>query len=185
MKAKDREEQSLGSFIGELVLYIVLIILITNLFSDHVLQRTIVEGWSMENSLYEGDNLFVEKLSYRYGEINRFDIIAFYPNGKGTEDYYIKRVIGLPGEHVQIDNDQIYINGILLEEDYGKTDSMGHSGIASEGIDLPDNEYFVLGDNRLESLDSRYEEIGLVEYNEIEGKAFVRIWPLNKIGTID
>lgn len=181
----NKENQSFGSFIVDLVKYIILISLITNLITSNVMQRTIVSGWSMEDTLHEGDNILIEKLTYRTGNLDRFDIISFYPRGKDNEEYYIKRIIGLPGEYVQIINDEIYIDGSLIEEDYGKTDIIGYSGIAGKGIQLDEDEYFVMGDYRAESYDSRYEEIGPIQVDNIEGKAILRIWPLNKIGTID
>ncbi|NLJ90947.1 MAG: signal peptidase I [Clostridiales bacterium] len=189
MKKEEKEhidkEQSSLSFIIELIIYFVLIIIITNFITSHVVQRTIVEGWSMENTLYDGDNIIVEKVSHRLGRLERFDIIAFYPNGKDTKDYYIKRIIGLPGEHVRITDNKIYIDSVPLEEDYGKTDILGYEGIAEEGIVLSEDEYFVLGDNRTDSYDSRYEEVGPVKFDKIEGKAVLRIWPLNDFGTLD
>lgn len=184
-KENDNKDQSSLSFIIEQITYIAIIIIATNLLTSHVIQRTIVEGWSMEDTLYDGDNLIIEKVSHRFGSLERFDIIAFYPNGKDTEDYYIKRIIGLPGEHVKISNSKIYINSIPLDEDFGKTDIFGYEGIADEGIVLGEDEYFVLGDNRTESYDSRYEEIGPVEFDKIEGKAILRIWPISKFGTLE
>lgn len=181
----EHESMSLRSFLIDLIKYIVLIIVITNLLTSYVMQRTIVSGWSMEDTLSEGDNLIVEKVSYNFDNLDRFDIVAFYPNGKGSKEYYIKRIIGLPGEHVQIIDDEIYINGTILEEDYGNTDYIGYEGIAAEGIKLEEDEYFLLGDNRTESYDSRYRQIGAVQLDKIEGKAIFRIWPLNKFGTLD
>ena len=138
----------------------------------------------MEENLYDGDNLIVEKISHHFNVLERFDIVAFYPNGKKNDEYYIKRIIGLPGEHIQILKDEIYINGILLEEDYGKLDLIGYAGIAKDGIILQEEEYFLMGDNRIESYDSRYEALGPIHVGKIEGKAIFRIWPLNKFGPL-
>ena len=111
-------------------------------------QRTEVEGASMENTLHNGDNLIVDKLSYRFHDPERFDII-FFPFQFQDNTYYIKRIIGLPGETVQImDDGSIYINGEKLEENYGmeviKPETIGR---AAEPIELGDDEYFVMGDN--------------------------------------
>ncbi len=184
-KDKDQEESSLFAILIDITKYLIIIIIATNLLTSFVIQRTIVSGWSMEDTLYEGDNLLVEKVSYKFSDLERFDIIAFYPYGKNEEEYYIKRIIALPGEHIKIMNDDIYIDGKLLEEDYGKTDLMGYLGIAEDGIQLGEGEYFVLGDNREESFDSRYVKVGPIKFDEIEGKALIRIWPLDKFGILD
>ena len=99
-------------------------------------------------------------------------------------EYYVKRVIGLPGETVQIIGEEIYINGELLKEDYGK-EPITNPGRAAEPITLGEDEYFVLGDNREVSLDSRYTQVGNVKRENIGGKAILRIWPLNQFGIPD
>ena len=144
-------------------------------------QRTEVEGASMENTLHNGDNLIVDKLSYRFRDPERFDIIVF-PFQYQANTYYIKRIIGLPGETVQIKGSTIYIDGKPLKENYGK-DPIDYAGIAEKPIKLGDDEYFVLGDNREISRDSRYEEVGKVKRKNIEGRAVLRIYPFNKFGT--
>ena len=146
------------------------------------IQRTIVDGKSMMNTLKDGENLLAEKVSYRFGEPKRFDVIVFYPYGRDNDAYYIKRVIGLPGETVQIKGSTIYIDGKPLKENYGK-DPIDYAGIAEKPIKLGDDEYFVLGDNREISRDSRYEEVGKVKRKNIEGRAVLRIYPFNKFGT--
>ncbi len=169
----------------EILIYAIIILIATKLITSYILQRNIVDGLSMDDTLIDGESLIVEKISYRFDKLDRFDIIAFYPNGKDNKEYYIKRIIGLPGEFVQMSADDIYINGELIEEDYGSTSDNGYLGLAVEGIELKEDEYFVLGDNRQVSLDSRYEEVGAIEIDKIEGKAIFRIWPLNRFGTID
>ncbi len=195
----------------------------------------------MMDTLKNGENLLVEKVSYHFTDPGRFDVIVFYPHGRDSSDYYIKRVIGLPGETVEIDGEDIYIDGEVLEEDYGKTDitfpgiaedpvvlgddeyfvlgdnrgiskdsrSFGavkkeniyindekieenfgkdpimDPGIAEEPIKLGDDEFFVLGDNRTVSEDSRYEEVGPVKRENIEGRAILRIYPLSEFGTFE
>lgn len=169
----------------EILIYAIIILIATKLITSYILQRNIVDGLSMDDTLIDGESLIVEKISYRFDKLDRFDIIAFYPNGKDNKEYYIKRIIGLPGEFVQMSANDIYINGELIEEDYGSTSDNGYLGLAVEGIELKEDEYFVLGDNRQVSLDSRYEEVGAIEIDKIEGKAIFRIWPLNRFGTID
>jgi signal peptidase I len=163
------------------VLYIGCIIVLTYVILHYVGQRTVVSGPSMNDTLQDGDNLIVDKLSYRFGDVDRFDIIVF--EFQGSDTYYIKRVIGLPNETVQIVGDNIYINGELLEENYGK-EPMESAGIAAEPITLGDDEYFVLGDNRNDSTDSRTIEVGKVPRDYIVGRAFVRIWPFSTFGLL-
>lgn len=104
---------------------------------------------------------------------NRFDVIVFKPNGNKKEHYYVKRVIGLPGETIQIINGQIYIDGGLLKEDSGGG-LIEDPGIAAEPYKIGDEEYFVLGDNRNYSEDSRHADIGTIKFDNIEGKAWLR-----------
>ena len=148
-------------------------------------QRTEVEGASMENTLHNGDNLIVDKLSYRFHDPARFDIIVF-PFQFQDNTYYIKRIIGLPGETVQImDDGSIYINGEKLEENYGmeviKPETIGR---AAEPIELGDDEYFVMGDNRNNSSDSRTDMVGNIKRENIIGKAWLRIWPVSDFGIL-
>ena len=148
-------------------------------------QRTEVEGASMENTLHNGDNLIVDKLSYRFHDPERFDIIVF-PFQFQDNTYYIKRIIGLPGETVQImDDGSIYINGEKLEENYGmeviKPETIGR---AAEPIELGDDEYFVMGDNRNNSSDSRKDMVGNIKRENIIGKAWLRIWPVSDFGIL-
>lgn len=148
-------------------------------------QRTEVEGASMENTLHNGDNLIVDKLSYRFHDPERFDIIVF-PFQFQDNTYYIKRIIGLPGETVQImDDGSIYINGEKLEENYGmeviKPETIGR---AAEPIELGDDEYFVMGDNRNNSSDGRTDMVGNIKRENIIGKAWLRIWPVSDFGVL-
>ena len=149
-------------------------------------QRTEVEGASMENTLHNGDNLIVDKLSYRFHDPERFDIIVF-PFQFQDNTYYIKRIIGLPGETVQImDDGSIYINGEKLEQNYGmeviKPETIGR---AAEPIELGDDEYFVMGDNRNDSKDSRYWTNTFVTKDEILGKAIFRYWPISEFKILE
>ncbi len=161
-------------------LYLLVVLLITYLIILYVGQRTEVSGTSMEPTLNDGDNLIVDKISYRFKEPERFDIIVF-PFQYQKDTYYIKRIIGLPGETVQIDEDgNIYINGEILEESYGReVIDADKLGIAAEPITLGEDEYFVLGDNRNHSSDSRIREVGNIKKDQIVGKAWARIWPIS------
>ena len=146
-------------------------------------QRTSVSGSSMEPTLSNNDQLILDKISYRFSEPQRFDIIVF-PFQYAEKTFYVKRIIGLPGETVQIDlQGNIYINGQILNEDYGK-ETINFAGLAVEPITLGDDEYFVMGDNRNNSSDSRDPSVGNIRRSNIIGKAWVRIWPLNKFGVL-
>ena len=174
------------------ILYVALFFACAFIIPNYVVQRAKVSGPSMMNTLKDNENLLVSKISYKIHDPERFDIVVFYPY-KGRKEYendkqmqkehYVKRIIGLPGETVQIIGTDIYINGKILEEHYGK-DPITRAGIAENPITLGKDEYFVMGDNREVSFDSRYEEVGPVHKEAIDGKAFLRIWPLKKFGTV-
>lgn len=165
-----KEEKT--SVFKELVKFIFqLIILIAAVwaFLTFVAQRTIVDGSSMESTYHDGENLIVNKLAYRLGDPERFDVVVFEPY-EDESVYYIKRVIGLPGETVRIDEaGNIYINGEILDEHYGKEPIMIR-GLAENEITLGADEYFVMGDNRNNSLDSRFEDVGNVSRDQITGR---------------
>ncbi len=165
------------------VAYILVVLAATYLLVTFVGQRTGVSGSSMEPTLSDGDNLIVDKISYRFHEPQRFDIIVFpFLYEKGT--YYIKRIIGLPGETVYIDeNGVIYIDGKVLEENYGR-ETILSAGRAAQPVQLGEDEYFVMGDNRNNSSDSRDPSVGNIKRDNIIGKAWVRIWPLSKFGKL-
>ena len=170
-----------------MILYFAGVILLTWFVITFIGQRTLVSGDSMETTLSDGDNLIVDKISYRFKEPERFDIIVFpFHYDYSKETYYIKRIIGLPGETVQIDEDgTIYINGKALKESYGnRVIEADRRGVAAESVTLGDDEYFVLGDNRNNSSDSRMEMVGNMKRTEIIGRAWVRIWPISKLGVL-
>ena len=163
---------------------IVIIVGLVFLVTHYVGQRTRVEGHSMEPTLSDGDNLIVDKISYRFRDPERFDIIIF-PYQWEENTYYIKRIIGMPGETIWIDESgNIYIDGEILEEDYG-LETILNPGLAAEPITLADDEYFVMGDNRNNSTDSRYAEVGLIHREDVIGRAWLRIYPFDRISFIE
>lgn len=183
-KKEDPDTLSKGmSEVISLMLYIAVALVITFLLIKYVGQRTVVDGQSMEPTLYNNDNLIVDKISYRFKDPERFDIIVF-PYQYKDDTYYIKRIIGLPGETVQIDTEgNIYIDGEILEESYGK-EIIKDPVLAAQPITLGDDEYFVLGDNRNHSGDSRFADVGNVKRSQIIGRAFFRMWPISSMGLI-
>lgn len=182
---KGKSKSMIREIIGTLV-YVAIICLAVFCILRFVGQRTVVNGHSMDNTLANGENLIMDKLSYHFSDPKRFDIVIFPGPEEGDEHpYYIKRVIGLPGETVQIVDGKVYINGEELTDDvYGITDYIEYPGLAEEPLTLGEDEYFCLGDNRPISFDSRYEEVGPVHRSEIIGKVWIRIWPLSKFGTV-
>ncbi|NBJ91510.1 signal peptidase I [bacterium 1xD42-62] len=164
-------------------LYLLFVLVATFLVVTYVGQRTKVSGASMEPTLHDGDNLIVDKISYRFEEPKRYDIIVF-PFRYEEKTFYIKRIIGLPGETVYIDEyGIIYIDGNILTESYGK-EIIADPGRAYEPITLGEDEYFVMGDNRNNSSDSRDPVVGNIHRDELVGKAWMRIWPFGKFGFI-
>lgn len=167
----------------ELLVYFLIILVVVGFIYTFVGQQVEVSGQSMENTLQDKNHLILEKVSYRFGDPKRFDIIVFTPYKNNKSLYYIKRIIGLPGETVEIKGSDIYINGKVLKEHYGKEPILD-GGTAKNAITLGKDEYFVLGDNRNNSKDSRFEEVGLVKRSAIKGRTWIRIWPPNKIGIL-
>ena len=165
------------------ILYILVIIGLTWMIVTFVGQRTRVSGQSMETTLQDGDNLIVDKISYRLHDPSRYDIIVF-PYKYEENTFYIKRIIGLPGEIVQVKDGYTYINGKKLTSDIYGREVMDEPGIAEEPIKLGSDEYFVLGDNRNHSQDSRDPYVGVLKRSDLLGRAFIRIYPLNKFGVI-
>ena len=158
------------------IFYIIVILVLTYVIITYVGQRTSVSGSSMETTLSDGDQLLVDKLSYRFQDPKRFDIIVF-PYQYEENTYYIKRIIGLPGETVQV------VDGMIKE---GREIAAIHPNmvVTSQQITLGEDEYFVLGDNRNHSQDSRDPSVGEVKKDTIMGKAWVRIYPFDKMGVI-
>ena len=162
----------------EIILYFALVACITFLIIHFVGQRTVVNGVSMQPTLSDGDNLIVDKLSYRFHDPDRFDIIVF-PQEDGR--YFIKRIIGLPGETIQIKDGQILIDGETYQEN-GEFPGIENAGVAETKVALDSGEYFVLGDNRNNSEDSRYADIGMVKKRYIAGKIWFTCAPFEKLG---
>lgn len=160
------------------IIYILTVICVTYLIVTYVGQRTKVSGPSMEATLQNGDNLIVDKISYRFREPERFEIIVF-PYQYAEDTFYIKRIIGMPGETLQIIDGYVYIDGELLEEDvYGKeVIEQTKMGIADEPVVLGEDEYFVMGDNRNHSSDSRDPSVGVLKRDQLVGRAWLRIYP--------
>lgn len=169
----------------EVACYIVFAVLFITLVPKYVMGRVSVDGNSMNRTLYDGDQLIGEKISVRHKRLKRFDIIYFHPRGNTKIEPYIKRIVGMPGEKVEIVEGIIYINDRPLSENYAAEKEFRAKGDMEGPIILGEDEYFVMGDNRNHSTDSRFLTVGPVKYEDIEGRAVFRIWPLRYFGKID
>lgn len=183
---KEKRQITFGEIIKELLVYafcIVIALVLSIVIVKFVGQKTEVSGDSMNDTLVNGQQLIIDKLSYRFDAPKRYDVVVFPENEKSN---YVKRIIGMPGETVSIEEGYIYINGELLADDiYGKEPvSKDKYYRLSEPVTLGDDEYFVLGDNRNNSTDSRDVSVGNISRERIIGKVVFRIWPLNKMGTV-
>lgn len=175
-KAKAEKEVNIVKDLLFLCMYIIIVIGICWAVLTFVGQRTEVSGESMSNTLHSGDTLWIDKLEYEFGSPKRYDVVVF-PYGDDEDTFYIKRIIGLPGETVYIDEDgNIFIDDELLESDvYGReTIASDKRGAAADEITLGDDEYFVLGDNRNNSRDSRVADVGNIHKKDIIGRAVFR-----------
>lgn len=145
--------------------------------------RTNVVGQAMEQTLEDNDEILVNKFAYIVSKPKSGDVVVFLPNGNKKSHYYIRRVVAVPGDTVQIKDGALYVNDELYKE---STDvaSMEDAGIASDPVKLGKDEYFVLGDNRNNSEDSRYANIGNVKKEYIIGKAWFRFSGFGDFGTI-
>lgn len=171
------------SFIFELVKVVVISLAIIIPVRYFLIQPFYVKGASMEPNFHDHEYLIIDEISYRFDEPERGDIVVFrYP--KNPQEYFIKRVIGLPGETVEIKDGEVIIyndqfqDGAVLDEAYLSSDVKTYGGYIKDAVVLKDDEYFVLGDNRNSSKDSR--SFGSVNKSFITGRVMLRGWPFNK-----
>lgn len=175
--AKESIFSNIWSTLGSLVLIVLLAYGMSSFITNYCVWHTQVDGISMEPALENGDRLLVDKMSYHFREPERFDIVVF---PQKIDVYYVKRIIGLPGETVQIKEGKIYINDVMLVENYGK-EGMDESYTMELPVTLGTDQYFVLGDNRNHSMDSRDPLVGTVSKNYIIGKAWIILYPKDRM----
>ena len=166
-------------WIADVAVVLVLAIFVV-LFFCH---RVTVTGQSMETTLKASDVVLVNRVEYHFHEPQRFDVIVFEKENNRAVKEYVKRVIGLPGETVQIIDEIVYIDGQPLQGEAG-LEHVTLAGLASQPIVLGSDEYFVLGDNRESSEDSRFSNIGNVKRGEIHGSVWLRVSPFQRFGKI-
>lgn len=164
--------------IKELLPYVIIIGVVI-LIRTFIITPVIVSGDSMKPNLHDGELLLERKIGYNGSSIKRFDIVVI----KEDKDEIIKRIIGLPGEHISYKNNKLYVNDELVKEtfDFRDTKDFNLEEICTCSS-IPKGKYLVLGDNRPVSKDSRI--IGLIDEKDILGKAVYRIWPISKFGSI-
>lgn len=167
------------SWVGE----IAIVVLFALVLMHFVGYRADVVGQSMLGTLEEGDEVLVNRFVYKLTQPGANDVIVFLPNGNKKSHLYVKRVIGVPGDRVQIKNGVVYVNGEMFDEIIDAA-AIEHPELAEEEIEVGEDEYFVLGDNRNNSEDSRYANIGNVKKEYIVGKAWFVIAPLKNIGFV-
>ncbi len=157
-----------------MIFYCFAAVLLAFVFVFSVGMKVAVIGVSMEPGLFNGQELLVNRLVYRLSSPQRGDVVVFLPNGNENSSYYVKRVVGLPGETIQIIDGYVYIDGRFYAEDESY-DKIADAGIAESPLKLGEKEYFVLGDNRNNSEDSRSGNIGAVHEDTIAGKAWFHL----------
>lgn len=163
------------------VVVIAVALLVAFVVRTYVLAHFVVDGSSMESTLHNGDRVFVNKIGYRFHDPRRGDVVVLH-DGKSSRDRdLIKRVVALPGETISMVDCEVRINGVVLDEPYldeeHRTPGGCGAGIPEQVV--PEGAVFVLGDNRDDSADSRSRDIGVIDHDEIVGRAFVVFWPLS------
>ena len=173
------EENKTKRIIKDIISY-ALIIVVVVLIRIFIFDPVRVDGTSMDNTLKDGQVLILNKIKYKKSDIQRYDIVVI----KFENKRIIKRVIGLPNEVIEIKNNKVYADGVELDNSFTSSESEDFKMSEIGKVKVPGDSYFVLGDNRAVSNDSRDPLVGTIRKEIIEGKASFRIWPLNKFGSI-
>ncbi len=176
---KQETQKEIISWVKTILLAVVLALILRTF----VFRTAYAMSVSMEPTLHQGQILIISRLNYLVGSPQRGDIVVINNKQDKLEHLnLIKRVIGLPGETVEIKNNKVYINGKVLDPDYttAPTPDFGFSKTT-----IPSGQYMVMGDNRPNSRDSRFESVGFIDRNYLDGKAVFRVWPLKTFGTLE
>ena len=186
-KLRERQEfdrRKFTKFLGQWILSLFIVIVVGYSLVTFGGQSVKVIGQSMAPVLQDGDTVIINKFIYTVGDVNRYDIVAFKLRDEEDSYYNIKRVIGLPGETIKIEGGHVFIDGKSLD-DMPFDELIMTAGIATDGITLGNNEYFVIGDNVNNSDDSRFVNIGCVEESEVAGKVIYTLFPSKNRGKIE
>lgn len=175
----DKKESSLGSEIKDWVISIAIAVVLALFIRHFVVELYLVDGPSMRPTLQNQERLVVNKFIYNLHDPERGDILVFqYPKDPSRD--FIKRVIAIPGDTIEIKDGHIYVNGELKNEPYILSTTRGDYPLAT----VPEGHIFVMGDNRNNSEDSRFADVGMVPFDLIKGKAILIFWPLDKLRTL-
>ncbi|MDP4145343.1 MAG: signal peptidase I [Bacillota bacterium] len=178
IKQQETNKESFAKKVGQYITTILLAVVLALGFRTYVFARVTVSGQSMQDTLHNNDSLFIEKVSAETHNIKRGQIIVF--DSKTMNDSnFIKRVIGVEGDIVEIKDGKVYLNGKVLQEDYLSPGTVTETNSPTTRVVVPKNHVFVLGDNRGNSMDSR--TLGPIDINNIVGHAVLRVYPLKNI----
>ncbi|MDO5292086.1 MAG: signal peptidase I [bacterium] len=181
MDEEEEEKTTLLGVIGQILACLLVAIVLVYGITTFVVTYSRVNGGSMEITLHDGNVVAINRFTYRFHDPEQFDVIVFKND---TDINLVKRIIALPGQTIQIVDGKIYVDGEVINENYG-TEDMSYAGNAAEPITLGVDEYFVLGDNRNNSTDSRSSYVGLVRKKDIIGKVSARLYPFSQFGGIE
>ena len=169
--------------IAEWIVSILLGILLFLVVRNFLFRLAHVEGNSMEPTLLHGDMVILNRFSYLFSDPRLGDIVAF-PYPQDPSEYYIKRIVAVPGDTVDLRNGTFYVNGSPLDDDFSY-DLILARGDVDFPITIEEGRYFVLGDNRNGSVDSRFQSVGTIQSSEMVGRVAIRLWPIGRFGQVD
>ncbi|MGI6091456.1 MAG: signal peptidase I [Veillonellaceae bacterium] len=173
------KSSSLGEEVKDWIVSILIAVVLAFFIRHYIVELYMVEGPSMRPTLQNGERLVVNKFIYRFNKPTKGEIIVFrYPRDPSRD--FIKRVIAEPGDTIEIKDGRVFVNGQLLNEPYILDKTRGSYNLAT----VPDGHIFVMGDNRNNSEDSRYRDVGFVSYDLVKGKAVMIFWPLDHIKSL-
>lgn len=171
------------NWLVETVITVVLAIGLYLIIQAFFVQTYRVEGHSMDDTLHDGQHLLIDKITPRFDDYSRGDVVVLHPPDEPEDSTpFIKRVIGVAGDHLEVHDGGVWIDGVELDEPYVAPGAITEPGYDEAGWDVGTGEVFVMGDNREDSRDSR--EFGVVQTSEIIGRAWLRFWPLDTLGIL-
>ena len=167
----------------KMIVNIIMVIVSAYVIVTFMCDRTIISGGSMQPVIENEDTVLINRFAYSFTKPKRYSVAAFKLPGSNSSKVYVKRVIGLPGEKIQIKDGHVYINGEQLKDDV-YTDTIRTAGLAANEITLGKDEYFLLGDNRNNSEDSRFAGVGIVKEKNITGSVWAIVGPVKRLGFV-